>query len=70
MREDDGVKYGGLQRSGDEGFLAAAHEVCISNLFLSLMLGIRVLSGKKNLLDISIDSNQAVPESIARIILK
>lgn len=25
---------------------------------------------KKNLLDISIDSNQAVPESIARIILK
>lgn len=47
MREDDGVKYGGLQRSGDEGFLAAAHEVCISNLFLSLMLGIRVLSGKK-----------------------
>lgn len=47
MREDDGVRYGGLQRSGDEGFLAAAHEVCISNLFLSLMLGIRVLSGKK-----------------------
>lgn len=44
MREDDGVKYGGFQRSGDEGFLAAAHEVCISNLFLSLMLGIRVLS--------------------------
>lgn len=40
------------------------------NLFLSLMLGIRVLSWKKNLLDISIDSNQAVPESIARIILK
>lgn len=44
VREDDGVKYGGLQRSGDEGFLAAAHEVCISNLFLSLMLGIRVRS--------------------------
>lgn len=48
MREDDGVKYGLLEEASRgqvmRVFLAAAYEVYISNLFLSLMLGICVLS--------------------------
>lgn len=46
--EDNGVKYGLLVEASRghvmRGFLAAACEVYTSNLFLSLMLGIRVLS--------------------------
>lgn len=50
-----------------------AHEVRTSNLLLSLRPSICVFSLKKKnlfLFDISVDSNQYVPDSVARVILK
>lgn len=52
--------------------VTSAHEVRTSNLLLSLRPSICVFSLKKNLFlfDISVDSNQYVPDSVARVILK
>lgn len=73
MREGDGVKYGlSVEASRGQVMRAFWQQLMkyVSLIYSYLLCWVSMFFLEKYLLDISIDSNQAVPESIARIILK